>query len=192
MSSLDERLQAMVAGAEPTPVRVARDPVNRPQIHHWCDAIGDANVAYADEALAARTVHGGIVAPPTMLQAWIMPGLAGRGPSLPEDLRAPELAASRGDHPITALQEAGYTSVVATDCEQDYFRYLRPGDEIRSFSVLESVIGEKKTALGRGYFVTELITFLDDDDRKVGEMRFRTLWFKPAAAPPTEADGEGA
>ena len=79
--SLDERLQGLVAKATPgTPGPPARDPVNIPMIHHWCDAIGDCNPIYNDEAVAKRSVHGGIVAPPTMLQTWGMPGLKGRGP----------------------------------------------------------------------------------------------------------------
>ena len=54
---------------------VARDPVNQPMIRHWCDAMDDANPVYTDPELAAQSVHGGIVAPPTMLQAWTMRGL---------------------------------------------------------------------------------------------------------------------
>ena len=39
---LDERLQEYVKAAEQSsPGPPARDPVNRPMIHHWCDAIGD-------------------------------------------------------------------------------------------------------------------------------------------------------
>ena len=57
---------------------VARDPVNLPMIRHWCDAIDDRNPVYTDPELAARSLHGGIVAPPTMLQAWTMPGLVSK------------------------------------------------------------------------------------------------------------------
>ena len=61
------------------------------------------------------------MAPPTMLQAWGMGGLRGRGPSLPEHARAS--AQAGGDRgPVALLHEAGFTSVVATDCEQQYKR----------------------------------------------------------------------
>ena len=180
--SLDERLQALVAEAKATPPRTARDPVNRPMIHHWCDAIGDCTAVYLDEEAAAASRFGGIVAPPTMLQAWSMPGLAGRGPSLPPEKQAPPAGAGGARGPIALLNEAGYTSVVATDCEQDYHRYLRPGDRIAVSAVLESVSGEKRTALGDGYFVTEKTTYTDQGGEVVAEMRFRTLWFKPRAA----------
>ena len=102
---LDERLQEYVnVAAESPPGPPARDPVNRPMIHHWCDAIGDTNPSYVDEELAAQSVHGGLVAPPTMLQAWGMGGLRGRGPSLPEPARAP--APAGGDRGPVALHHA--------------------------------------------------------------------------------------
>ena len=88
--------------------------------------------------------------------------------------------ASQGQNPIQLLNEAGYTSVVATDCEQDYIRYLTVGDELSVVSELESVSTEKKTGLGVGYFVTQKTTYYDKNDEIIGEMRFRTLWFKPA------------
>jgi hypothetical protein len=178
--TLDERLQQLVAQAvAEMPGPPVRDPVNLPMINHWCDAIGDANPVYTDEEAANSSVHAGIVAPPTMLQAWSMPGLKGRGPSLPEDQRATPPTAATGPNPIALLQEAGYTSVVATDCEQDYMRYLRPGDRVSVGHALEAVSGEKKTGLGVGYFVTNRSTYYDQDGAVVAEMRFRTLWFKP-------------
>ncbi len=176
---LDERLQEYVkAAVQSAPGPPVRDPVNRPMIHHWCDAIGDTNPIYVDEELAAQSVHGGIVAPPTMLQAWGMSGLRGRGPSLPEHARAP--AQAGGDRgPVELLHEAGFTSVVATDCEQEYKRYLRLGDVLHMSGGLESISSEKKTALGDGHFVTNKTTYWDQDDELVAEMRFRVLWFKP-------------
>ena len=56
------------------PPFVGRDPVNEPMIRQWCDAMGDRNPVYWDAAAASSSVHGGIVAPPTMLQAWTMQG----------------------------------------------------------------------------------------------------------------------
>ncbi|HUO74557.1 MAG TPA: MaoC family dehydratase N-terminal domain-containing protein, partial [Solirubrobacteraceae bacterium] len=55
------------------PGSVAPDPVNVPMIRHWVDALDDRNPVYLDEAVAAKTRFGGIVAPPAMLQAWGMP-----------------------------------------------------------------------------------------------------------------------
>ncbi len=110
------------------------DPVNAPMIRHWCEAMGDTNPAYAGPDA---------IAPPTMLQAWTMAGLTsyeGRSPA--------------HDELFALLDGAGYTSVVATDCEQEYLRPLRPGDTITYDSVIESVSPLKTTKLGTGHFIT--------------------------------------
>jgi acyl dehydratase len=171
VGTLDERLQAMVAETRAAVGPPARDPVNLPMIRHWCDAIGDMNAVYTDEEAAAESIHGGVVAPPTMLQAWNMRGLERRPPPL--------AAAGPTSGPTKLLNEAGYTSVVATDCEQEYRRYLRPGDLLTIENELESISDEKHTTLGDGYFVTIRSTYRDQDGEVVALMRFRILWFKP-------------
>src|SRR5262245_39139999 len=116
-----------------------RDPVNQPMIRHWCDAVGDRNPVYTDPEFAASSVHGGIVAPPTMLQAWIMLGL------VPP---AQRLGGGPLREVMNLLDAAGYTSVVATNCQQEYRRYLKPGDRITTSNQIDSVSDEKQTALG--------------------------------------------
>ena len=142
-------------------------------IRHWCDAVGDANPIYTDPAAAAASAHGGIVAPPTMLQAWIMPGLrSGASTHAPDALN--EL--------MSLLDDEGYTGVVATNCEQEYLRYLRPPDLLTVSSQIEEISEEKRTGLGTGFFVTLRDTFTDQDGMVVGRMLFRILKFRPAAA----------
>ncbi|MGH2793842.1 MAG: bifunctional MaoC family dehydratase N-terminal/OB-fold nucleic acid binding domain-containing protein [Actinomycetota bacterium] len=169
-ADLDARLQPFV-GRQAGPSFTCPDAVNEPMIRHWCEALGDGNPAYTDESFAKWSVHGGIVAPPTMLQVWMMKGL--NPPPSPDNAQA-EL--------IAALDEAGFTSIVATNCEQEYVRYLRPGDVITSTTVIDSVSAEKKTALGPGYFFTTLTTFCDETGAVVGRMMQRYLKFQPAAA----------
>lgn len=153
-------------------------PVNEPMIHHWCDATGDRNPVYLDRDVAAKSVFGGIVAPPAMLQAWTMRGLR---PDTPEEAAAKKAAGDRKSV-LQVLDEAGYTSVVATNCEQEYFRYLEPGDQLTHTVEVESVSPEKKTGLGIGRFVTQLYTFRDQKGEVVGTMRFRILKFRPPAS----------
>jgi len=167
---LESRIEPWI-GREGEPLR-ARDPVNQPMIRHWCDAMEDANPCYTDPGFAGSSVHGGIVAPPTMLQAWTMPGLRGR-PAAPPDRPSP-LGSVLG-----LLDDAGYTSVVATNCRQEYRRYLRPGDEVSVTSRIVSVSDEKRTALGVGRFVDEEMVYRDGAGEEVARMTFRILKFRP-------------
>jgi len=145
------------------------DPVNAPMIRHWCDAIGDTLPVYTDEQAAEASVHGGIIAPPAMVQVWQMWGYR------------PRLAGAGGeqDKLLRLLEDHGFTSVVATDCEQEYHRELRPGDVVTVESVIESVSDEKATAIGVGHFVTSRMTYRDGDGELVATQLWRMLKFKP-------------
>ncbi|HET9875483.1 MAG TPA: MaoC family dehydratase N-terminal domain-containing protein, partial [Mycobacterium sp.] len=159
--------------------RLSRDPVNQPMIHHWVDAIGDANPIYVDEAAAKAAGHPGIVAPPAMIQVWTMAGLGG--------VRA-------ADDPLTKIldlfDDAGYIGVVATNCEQTYHRYLRPGEEVSVTAELTDVVGPKQTALGEGYFISQRIAWqVGDED--VAEMMWRIMKFIPKDQQPTAAPVPG-
>jgi uncharacterized protein len=151
-------------GAKP---RVGRDPVNQPMINNWVEAIGDINPIYVDEAAARAVGHPGIVAPPAMIQVWTMFGLGGERPK---------------DDPMGPIMElfddSGYIGVVATNCEQTYHRYLRPGEQVSITSEMGDVVGPKQTALGEGWFVNQHIVWrVGDED--VAEMNWRILKFKP-------------
>ncbi|WP_063774106.1 OB-fold domain-containing protein [Streptacidiphilus rugosus] len=154
---------------------VAPDLVNAPMIRHWCEAMGDANPAYTGPDA---------VAPPAMLQAWTM-GSSGRSPHY--------------DALLGGLEQAGYRSVVATDCEQEYLRPLRIGERVLFDAVIESVSAAKRTALGTGHFVTtrtDLRAYDEaggekpDDATPLGSHRFRILKFTPAERPPAGSEGE--
>ena len=160
--------------------RAGRHPVNQPMVEHWLDAMGDTNPIYVDEAAAKAAGHPGVVAPPAMIQVWTMFGLSGTRPD---------------DDPLGKIMElfddAGYIGVVATNCEQTYHRYLRPGDEVSVAAELTDVVGPKRTALGEGFFITQKITWTvgDDVEDPVAEMLWRIMKFMPsdqeALAPPS-------
>ncbi|MET8679050.1 OB-fold domain-containing protein [Streptomyces sp. NPDC004647] len=142
--------RAAVTGGE------GKDPVNEPMIRHWCEAMGDTGTGYP------------AVAPPTMLQVWTMGGLSGHtGRSAAYD----ELFA--------LLDGAGFTSVVATDCEQEYLRPLRPGERVTFDAVVESVSPRKATKLGTGHFVTTRMD-VRSEGGLAGTHRFRILKYAPA------------
>ena len=147
-----------IAAAGDSRPRAARDPVNLPMIRNWIEAI-DPN---------GRDDPG--TAPPSMIQVWTMPGLHG--------LRT-------DDDPLglmnRVLDEAGFTSVVATNCDQTYQRYLKVGEQLSVQTRLLDVTGPKRTALGEGWFVTTRSTWFSGDE-PVATMDFRILKFRPPPA----------
>jgi len=156
------------------------DAVNAPMIRHWCEAMGDTLVVYTDEKAAEASVHGGIIAPPTMVQVWEMRGYRPRTDGGP----------SEQDRLLGLLEGHGFTSVVATDCEQEYHRELRPGDVVTVESVIESVSDEKATALGAGHFVTSKLTYRDAAGEIVATQLWRMLKFKPGTGRSSSSPAE--
>lgn len=159
---LYERLRAYEGRAAAT-AGIGKDRVNEPMIRHWCEAMGDTHPAYGGPDA---------VAPPTMLQAWTMGGLSGHTDR-----------SGAYDELFGLLDGAGYTSVVATDCEQEYLRPLRPGDLITFDAVIEAVSERKTTKLGTGYFVTTRMDVRAQEEL-AGTHRFRILKYRPAKPKP--------
>ena len=159
---------ARITAAGDSKPRAARDPVNLPMIRNWLEAIGGPGSA--DGAPCPDT------APPAMIQVWTMPGLHG----------------NRGDgDPLAAmsalLDAAGFTSVVATNCDQVYHRPVRVGEQLAVQARLVDVTGPKRTALGDGWFVTTRSTWTSAGE-PVATMDFRILKFRPAPRKPPQGD----
>jgi uncharacterized OB-fold protein len=154
---------ARLAASGDSRPRAARDPVNLPMIRNWTEVIDPGSPADPDTA------------PPAMIQVWTMPGLHG----------------ARGDDdPLgqmsNVLDEAGYTSVVATNCDQAYHRYLKVGEQLSVQARLLDVTGPKRTALGEGWFVTTRSTWFSGEE-PVATMDFRILKFRPPDPAPASA-----
>jgi uncharacterized OB-fold protein/acyl dehydratase len=145
------------------------DPVNQPMIRHWVEAMGDRNPVYVDEDAAAKSVHGQIIAPPVMMQAWTMWGFRPR----------PATGGAATDELYRLLDQHGFSSVVATNCEQEYRRMLHVGDHLSTTIVIDEVSEEKQTGLGVGHFVTTKVEYRTDDGELVGTQKFRILKFTP-------------
>ena len=187
--SLDDVLQSFV-GQSSGPATRGSQPVNEPMIEHWVEAMGDYNPVYVDTAAARAAGFDGVIAPPTMLQAWIMRGLRA---SLDADAgrdAAQESAPSPNDQVMALLNEAGYTSVVATNCDQHYERPLVPGDHLSVTSVIDAVSEEKQTGLGTGRFLTNRLEYRDQHGDLVATMLFRILKFKPGTGGASRAAAE--
>ncbi|MEI2712969.1 MAG: OB-fold domain-containing protein [Nocardioides sp.] len=153
----------MQARGETAP-RPALDAVNPAMIRHWAEAMGDTDPRW-------QGADG--VAPPAMAQVWTMYGLDPHRPS---------------DDPLhgtmQALDAAGFTSVLGTNCDQTYARPLAIGERPEISTRLTSVVGPKRTGVGEGYFVTtESIWRVDGEE--VATMTFRVLKFKPGTGRPS-------
>lgn len=149
--------------------RVAREPVSACAIHSWCDAMGEMTPAFtATEP----------VAPPATLQMWTFPGLRpGRppeaGPSEPGDL----------DESVRAtLAGLGYTATLAVRTDQTFESELRPGEVVVAENVYLDATGEKRTALGRGFFVRSRTEYRTAAGDRVGAVILTVLHFAPEAS----------
>jgi acyl dehydratase len=145
------------------PPRHSPAPVDEGAIRAWCNALGDSLPSYRDSTR-------GIVAPPTMLQAWTMHDRR----QAPE----PEVTDFAEAELLAKLTAWGCTAVVATNCEQSYVRPLRPGDRVTSQTTIADIVGPKRTALGEGFFVTLQTDYFDGAGEQVGTMRFCSLRYR--------------
>ena len=148
-----------------SPARMAPDPVNTPMIRHWAEAIGDTNPRWAPGPDTE--------APPAMAQVWTMYGLNPErmpGDPLPDTMQV--------------LDDAGFTSVLGTNCDQTYARTLRPGETVSISTRLADVVGPKATGVGAGYFITTQSKWSVGDE-EVATMMFRVLKFKPGTGRPS-------
>ena len=136
-------------------IEVARDSVSEPVIRSWCDAMSESNPLYINQDFANDSKHGGIIAPPAMLQVWTMSGLHLGN----QFQRNTEDSPSAGVYQL--LDEAGFTGVVATNATYHYNEVIRPGDLISASQKLLDVSEEKTTAIGIGHFVTTETIYSD-------------------------------
>jgi uncharacterized protein len=171
-------------GRRSGPPMEARDDVNQAMIRHWVDAMGDDNPVYVDDEAARANGFPGVVAPPTMLQAWIMRGYLSQPGGSWKALRDASGKPLAQEELFAVLDAAGFTSVVATNCDQEYMRPVVLGDRLSVSSVIESVSPEKHTGLGDGHFVSTRLEYTDQHGELVATMRFRILRFRPRPARP--------
>jgi uncharacterized OB-fold protein len=196
-------LAALVGLASGAP-NLAPDAVNVPMIRHWVEAMGDHNPVYVSDAAARAAGYDELIAPPTMLQAWIMRGL--RASILTEEVRAKGEAEGSGPNEtmMSLLDDEGLTSVVATNCDQHYDRPLVVGDRLLVRSFIEAISDPKRTGLGTGRFITTRLDYvavpdvdvpappvshdevgkLYDAGEPVATMRFRILKYLPPVRTP--------
>ncbi len=160
-------------GREMGPPKRGYDDVNLAMIRHWAEVTGDENPVYTDAEFAAASSKKGIIAPPTMLLIWAMEGYPMAGQ------QTGKVDVQRELHNV--FDAHGYTGVLGTNTITEFYRDLRPGDQVTSYTVIDSVTGPKKTARGMGYFIETVTKFTDQNGEDVGRQVFRTLRFMPSA-----------
>lgn len=156
-------------------------PISEVQILYWCDMVEDANPLYVDGEYARKCRHRSVIAPPMGLISWMMgrPGRLGVDPSAP-DVDCPSRRPwppPPEDQPARApmFMPPGATETIATRSVQAYGTPLRPGDRVKATSELLDCSPLKRTALGPGYFQTNLTTFYNQKDQIVGTNVFTLL-----------------
>ncbi|MCC0056239.1 MAG: OB-fold domain-containing protein [Rhodobiaceae bacterium] len=148
----------------------AWDRVNAPMIRHWAEAL-DYDYPLLDPEIAKSTRHRELVAPASMLQVWLMPGL--------KNQRLPVLTCPT---PRT-FQDSGRARLYRhhrNGLRPGIFpRPLKVGELITTSTIVEKVSERKNTRLGPGYFTTFLQEYHDEQGGVVGTMRLRILRYHP-------------
>lgn len=154
----------------------AWDKVNSPMIRQWCELMG---------VTVKTNKEGKTIAPPAMLQVWCMEG--------PVQNNYPPGSTTENPYEVLKLIEAhNFPSTVAVNSELTFERDVVEGEDLYYTTRLEAISEEKTTALGTGYFVTQIMDYFsikakNGEDEKVGQLMFRVFKFRPAHVPKPEA-----
>jgi acyl dehydratase len=143
---------------------LSHNPVSATQIWQWCSAMGDNNPCY----------HPGEnqIAPPAMMQMWTMRDI--------NDRYAPGSTAVPPYQVFDDLQAIGYPANVAVSYDIQFHRYLRVGDRAKHFTTVVNISDKKSTRLGTGYFVTERVEYLTNEETLFAEALITYFQYQPA------------
>lgn len=151
-----------------TPLRAAPAEVSWGRIQQFCAMTRDANPSYWDPEFADN-YWGGLVAPPAMLLAWLMPLEWSPWAALPEPM-------------LMARIPLPGTSMVNRSNDTTFHLPVRVGDHLSVEEELSSVSDLKSTRLGDGHFLETLSVVRRQDDQVVAEVRNTLFRFTPRGA----------
>lgn len=156
------------------------NPVSRVQVWQWCSAMGDRNPLYLDDDYRQKSGFDRVVAPAAMMQMWSM-----------RDVNM-EYAPGSTDAPpyqvFDTLSENGFPGNVAVSYDITFHRLLLEGDRAHHYTTVVAISDLKRTGLGEGYFVTERVEYLDQDDKLFAEALITYFQYRPAAQDNTGAE----
>ena len=212
-AELANRLQSFVGQVSGS---TTESYVNPTVINRLLEAVGDANPIYFDPAAAAKSPHGEVVAPATMLMCWsvsakpygihgidetgrkmfrLEASLAGSASVRQKtEEEEDESASSNDDGGMNdLLKAAGYLAPAVTNGWFEYKRYFRPGERLTiGPSKLVEILGPKKTSLGLGYFTTTSQDVFDEAGELVAVVKMRMLRSKPVNRSAEQGSPEGS
>lgn len=148
------------------------NPVSRVQIWQWCSAMGDNNPLYRDDDYRRRAGFERAVAPPAMMQAWTMRDVNMQ--YAPGSTNAPPYQV------LDTLSANGFPGNVAVSYDMTFHRLLLEGDRAHHYTTVVAISDLKSTALGEGYFVTERVEYMDQDEALFAEALITYFQYRPA------------
>ena len=160
------------------PMAEPHDEVTRSDINHWCEVMHDDNPLYTDEEYAKKSKYGTIIAPPAMIQTWALDTFYSAIVRFKEgvtiDMENPD------SQVVAVLNNAGYTSVMATKQALEVFGPVKLGDRISCQKSLSRISDfDHFTRQGIGRYVDIVYTFFNQDGEVVSTLTFTILKYKP-------------
>jgi acyl dehydratase len=148
-----------------TPPRVATAPVSEGRIQQFCAMTRDGNPSYWDRDFA-RARWGDVIAPPAMLETWLMPLEWSPTSAAPEPR-------------IMARVPLPGRSMINGGNDTTFHRPVLVGDVLSVEEEVVSVSDLKSTRLGHGHFVETLSVFRNQRGDVVAEVRNTLFRFEP-------------
>ncbi len=140
MGSLPDSVEVMIG--KPLYRQMGSFEVERGYIYTSCSSVENANPLFWDDEVA-KSLTGGLVAPPTMLSVWFRPH------HWSPDQSEPQLPLQVH---FDLKDKLGLPEAVMTSNTMTFYEPVRPGDRLTTEQVLRSVSEEKVTKLGTGRF----------------------------------------
>ncbi|EHB59245.1 hypothetical protein MycrhDRAFT_1681 [Mycolicibacterium rhodesiae JS60] len=145
--------------------RHAEVPVSQAMIAFFCSLIEDGNASYWDSDFAERT-WGSLVAPPAMVNVWMMPL-----PWRPQGADLRPSIALRVPLPGSVLINVGI--------DVEYERHVHVGDRLHSIERVDHVGPEKRTRLGVGHFIDSSARYYNQDGELVATYKNTLFRYEP-------------
>jgi len=146
---------------------LSHNPVTSTQIWQWCAVMGDNSPNY----------HPGEnqIAPPAMMQMWTMRDY--------NDEYAPGSTDAPPYQIFEDMASMGYPSNVAVSYDIRFHHSLRVGDRVKHYTTVVDISDKKSTRLGTGFFVTEKVEYLTQDELLFADALITYFQYDPAARP---------